>query len=104
MTEEKIWIGEDVQVRPLGLKTDSALSQKIFGDPRPGIFTEEELREISDLLWKDKHTPLILDFTEEKHLLNLFSARADLHDAREEDPHEIYGPAASIVSTLQYYE
>ena len=104
LTEEKIWIGEDVQVRPLGLKTDSALSQKIFGDPRPGIFTDEELKEISNLLWEDKHTSLILDFTEEKHLLNLFGARADLYDAYEEDPYEIYGPVASIVSTLKYYE
>ena len=104
LTEEKIWIGEDVQVRPLGLKTDSALSQKIFGDPRPGIFIDEELKEISNLLWREPDTPLILDFTEEKHLLNLFCARADLYDACAEDPYEIYGPAASIISTLQYYE
>jgi hypothetical protein len=41
---EKVWIGEDVKVLPLGLINNSSLSLKIFGDPKPGDFTEEELK------------------------------------------------------------
>ena len=104
LMEEKIWIGEDVQVRPIGLKTDTPLSDKIFGEPSPSIFTPEELKEINTLLWQKPNSSLILDFTKEDHLLNLFCARLDLQDTEQEDPHEIYSPAASILKTLQYYE
>lgn len=103
---EKIWIGEDVKVLPLGLINNSSLSLKIFGDPKPGDFTEEELRQVSDMLWDaDKVTgPITIDFTNPDHVLSLYSARADLRDASEEDPNQIYGSAASIIKTLVYYE
>ena len=103
LQEEKVWIGEDVQVWPLGLISDMGLQHKIFNDPKPGDFTEGELRQISDLLWVEKKDDA-LDFTNEKHVFNLYTWRADLRDASEEDPDQVYGPAAAIVKTLSYYE
>lgn len=102
--EEKLWIGEDVEVLPLGLKGRGGLAAKIFADPRPGDFTEDELREVTELLWRPVHKQLVLDFTKEDHILNLFRALEDLKDAKLEDPHEIYGTAASLVDTLLYYK
>lgn len=43
LEENTIRLDEDVYVYPLGLKTDSPLSQKIFGDPVPSAFNAEEL-------------------------------------------------------------
>lgn len=103
LQEEKVWIGEDVQVWPLGLISENGLQKKIFDDPKPGDFSEKELREISELLWIDKEK-MALDFTNEKHIFNLYTWRADLRDAQTEDPDQVYGPAAAIVKTLQYYE
>lgn len=103
LQEEKIWIGEDVQVWPLGLISDTGLQCKIFNDPKPGNFTEEELKQISNLLWREKKDNA-LDFTNEKHVFNLYTWRADLRDASEEDPNQVYGPATAIIKTLCYYE
>lgn len=105
LQEEKIWIGEDIQVWPLGLIGQTGLQRKIFDDPRPGVFTEAELREISEMLSVEKKGEgRVLDFTNEAHVLNLYNQRADLRDEQEEDPSRIYGAAASIVETLAYYE
>lgn len=103
LQEEKIWIGEDIQVWPLGLIGHGGLQKKIFGEVKPSDFSAEELKEISKILWQEKQ-PNAIDFTNETHILNLYTARADLRDAQEEDPSQIYGAAAAIVETLKYYE
>lgn len=105
LEEEKIWIGEDIQVWPLGLRGQIGIQRKIFNDPKPGDFTQEELREISEMLSEEKKEEgKVLDFTNENHVLNLYNRRADLRDATAEDPDQIYGAAAAIIDTLSYYE
>lgn len=103
LNEEKIWIGEDIQVWPLGLIGQGGLQKKIFDNVVPGSFSASELKEISNILWQEKQ-PNALDFTNEAHVLNLYTLRADLRDAQKEDPFQIYGAAASIIETLKYYE
>ena len=106
LVSENLFIGEDISIYPIGLKTDSKLSQKIFRDdrePAPADFEPEELKEISDLLWKPQ-TSFYLDFTKPEHVLNVYLMRADLQDAELEDPHGIYGSAARLLRTLEYYE
>jgi len=49
--DNRIRVDEDVHVYPVGLKNDTPLSQKIFSDPAPAMFNEEELRQITKLLW-----------------------------------------------------
>lgn len=96
--EEHIYIGEDITVYPAGLKSQTPLSHKIFNIskfPEPLDFTEEELKIVSDLLWAPQ-SKLFIDFTNEEHVLELYNARADLEDMREEDPKGIYGAAAQF--------
>lgn len=102
--EESVWIGEDVTVLPLGLCNNTPLARKLFGGAEPSQYTGVELWELTDLLWRPPRTAHVLDFSNEAHLLALFTSRADLRDARMEDPSQIYGAAASIVATLTYYE
>ena len=104
LEENTIRLDEDVYVYPLGLKTDSPLSQKIFGNPTPASFTPDELEQVTKLLWRPHDARITLDFTNPDHIYHLYCARADLRDAQEEDPFRIYGAAASVVETLAYYE
>lgn len=105
LQEEKIWIGEDIQVWPLGLKSEIGIYKKIFNDPKPSDFNDDELREVVKLLAVEKRDDeMVLDFTNEEHVLNLYNRRADLRDAQTEDPDRVYGASAAIVDTLQYYE
>ena len=105
MQEEKIWIGEDIQVWPLGLKSEIGVYKKIFNDPKPSDFNDDELREVAEILAVEKRDDeMVLDFTNEEHILNLYNRRADLRDAQTEDPDRVYGASAAIVDTLQYYE
>lgn len=102
---ENIYIGEDITVYPVGLKDKSPLAAKIFSarGPEPGDFNEEELQQISSLLWK-KHTNNFIDFTNSDHVLNMYLLRADLQDQQLEDPYNIYGAAQYLLDTLQFYE
>jgi len=47
---------------------------------------------------------MVIDFTDDNHVLNLYIQRADLLDAQTEDPAQIYGAAAGVINTLVYYE
>ena len=103
---ENIYIGEDISIYPVGLKTETALSEKIFNcarPPAPGDFGEEELQAISKLLWQPQ-TSSYIDFTNPDHILNIYLLRADLSDAQLEDPNNLYGAAGRILDTLKYYE
>ena len=102
--DNRIRVDEDVHVYPVGLKNDTPLSQKIFSDPAPAMFNEEELRQITKLLWVVPQVDMTIDFTNCDHVYQLYCARADLLDAQVEDPFRIYGAAAAVVETLDYYE
>lgn len=97
-------IGEDFPVRPFGLFNNSALANKIFiWPPNPYLYTEEDLKKISELIWSE--TPKqSLDFENPEHILALYKNYNDLLNDMEKDPDQIYGAAASIVRTLKFYE
>ena len=47
---------------------------KIFNDPKPGDFDEDELREVMEILSVPKAAEgKVLDFTNENHVLNLYT-------------------------------
>lgn len=97
---------EDVEVRPLGLHDGTSLSQKIWRwPPQPNDFNEEELKQINKLVWKKPDTAKNqLDFTNPEHVLALYKNYEELKDSLMEDPDQIYGSAAAIIRTLQFYE
>ena len=104
---DSLRLDEDVQVLPLGLiNSQSLLSLKLFAEPEPGQFSDEELREVSEILWGAEQigAKFVLDFRNPAHVLSLYCAREDLRDGALEDPKQIYGSAASVIATLQYYE
>ena len=103
--EEQIRIGEDVSVLPVGLNDGSEIAKKIFvyPYPQPGGWSEEEQWLLTHRLW-DKPSKMVVDFTNELHVLNLYIQRADLLDEQEQDPAHIYGAAGAIIDTLIYYE
>ena len=103
--EEQIRIDEDISVFPAGLNDGSALAKKIFvyPYPQPNNMTEEEQWGLTHRLWYKPHK-MVIDFTNEAHVLNLYIQRADLLDAQAEDPSKIYGSAAAVIDTLIYYE
>ena len=91
----------DLGALPLGLWDESDLAQKIFDDPWPAMFTDEELRQVSDLLWHPPEAVFMFDFRRPEHILQLYLTRADL---REEEDRSLEGNAGFLVKTLQYYE
>ena len=101
--EETILIGENIQVAPLGLKYNTSLCNKIFGDAEPEDYTEKELHEISELLWRPRQK-ICLDFQQENHILSLYQIRDILIEEAERDPFNLYSAASLILGTLQFYE
>ena len=95
---------EDFPVRPFGLYNNSPLQQKIFTwPPDPMIFNEEELKKISKQIWSEVPKEA-LNFENPDHILALYKNYNELRHSMEEDPDQIYSSAASIISTLQFYE
>lgn len=96
--------GEDFPVRPFGLLNNSTLAQKIFiWPPDPYIYTEDELKQISELIWKEAPKDA-LNFENPEHILALYKNYNELLDEVDKDPDQIYGAAASIIQTLKFYE
>lgn len=96
---------EDVCVLPFGLKDNSLLAKKIFNmSPDPLSFTESDLKKVSDLIWNKKSSKVCLNFEDPAHLLALYKSYKELKFEAEQDPDQIYGSAAAVFRTLQFYE
>lgn len=77
-------LGEEIDVRPLGIPNENSLARKLWGDefPYPAQFSPSELKAISSLLWK-KPAPSkrYFDFGNEDHLYTLFGMWGELEEA-----------------------
>lgn len=92
-------------VFPFGLFNNSELAQKIFKfPPEPSIFSEQDLEQVSKLIWNREKKDKILDFENVDHLLAIYKNYYILEEQSERDPNEFYSAAASIVKTLKFYE
>lgn len=77
---ERLVIGEDVDILPLGMYTDRVLAQKLFASELyPAQFREDELRALTALLWKPVKE-MNFDFRNPEHLLKLYEYKFDLED------------------------
>ena len=99
-------IDEDIEVRPLGLYDNTANASNIFAWPlNPAQLTESELESINARIWHEPDpTKLTLDFEEPQHILMLYKNYHELKCDGEDDPNQIYGAAASVIRTLDFYE
>lgn len=100
-------LDEDIPVLPLGLinRSDS-FSLQLFNNLLPGTFSKDELRRISDMVWSAKQVSpeMAFDFRNPNHVWNAYMMKEELMDEAAEDPSQIYGAAAAMVDTLEYYE
>ena len=79
--------GEDVDIRPVGLCKSSALNKKIWNKerlPNPTDFSQEELKEISKVLWTqpvdENSSKLFFDFSDPNHLYVLYGMYEEVED------------------------
>lgn len=96
----------DIQVFPIGLKSDSSLLQKIFNPeryPNPSDFNEVELKQISNLIWNQPQPQSkFFDFREPEHLYNAFLLLDELEDFKEKASAE--STLDFFLETLHFYE
>ena len=75
--EEPIEFGDDIPVLPLSIRYNSPLYKKIFNlerFPAPEDFTEEELKEVSSILWNPPQSRQEgFDFSNADHLYKFYS-------------------------------
>ena len=77
-----VW-GEDIEVLPLGLPFTSSISPKIWRTDRfpvPSDFNEDELRELSSILWSSRPKRQVFDFQNVEHLGKLASLIGELEE------------------------
>lgn len=101
--------GVEVEVLPLGLRSAADTTPLVFrdwGTLVPQNYTEKQLRQISDLVWRKKQwqptdKDFWFDFRDAEHISELIAAWQDLEDAAAH-----IGPESTIpqlLATLDYY-
>lgn len=105
-TESKIYEHEkDIEILPFGVHDGTEWGDKVFSlEPDPNKFTEQDLRRVTQLLWKEKNTERALNFENPDHILILYRQYHELELAAQRDPKQHYSRAAGIFMTLKYYE
>lgn len=95
----------EIVVKPLGIKIDreqAKLLFKPFKDIVPQAYNKEELKILSDYMWKeiDKAGPHTFDFREHEHVYQLLLGYKDI--VGEEVEH-LDGTLAATINTLWFY-
>ena len=99
----------DIQVLPLGIK-EGAVGKLIFDenfDPR--ALNEEQLRMVSELIWKKKNldpNKQVFDFRELEAVYQLYLYREEFDERLEqvEVDHIIENNLENLIETLEFYE
>lgn len=102
-------IDVEIEVLPLGTYNSTSTARLLFrewSDVHPWAYNDEELREISDLLWrkndyKPTGTQMYIDFRELEHVYQLFQLFFDLRDAANEAELDCNLP--QLMATLDFY-
>ena len=79
--------GDEIELRPLNIVYDRGLFNKIWRTdryPEPADFNEEELAQISRLIWRPRHQKYYFDFTNRDHLYTYFNMISELENAADE--------------------
>lgn len=78
----------DINVYPIGIFAPGALYEKVFNEerfPEPNDFSEEELAQLSKLLWTpfEENSTKFFDFCDSQHLYELFGMWEDFNEPIE---------------------
>lgn len=101
-------MGSEIEILPLGLNGKTAAAGLVFRpweEQHPWAYGEEELRQISDLLWeKENYKPtgnqMYIDFRELEHVYQLFQQFFELEDAARLESEDSLG---TLMDTLKFY-
>ena len=99
----------DIEVLPLGLK-EGKLGELIFNkDFDPGALTEEELQQISKLIWRKKEVKddsKVFDFRKLDMVYQLYLFKEEFEDrvAQIKEDHIVENHLDSLLNTLSFYE
>ena len=103
--EEPFRFDADMEILPFGLHDGSQWANKVFQmAPEPLSFTEEDLKKISNQIWKKPEHQQSFSFENPEHLLALYKSYKDIKFEADQDPEQIYCAAASLLRTLHFYE
>lgn len=100
-----VW-GEDVQIEPLGLPFKSPISSKIWRTDRfpiPSDFNEDELRELSSILWTSRPNRPIFDFSNVEHLTKLAAVISELQVQVEYEDFEFGSTLPELLQVWDTY-
>lgn len=100
----KILFDENITILPFGLKTNKTLlNKKIFSeDLNPEDFSEEELQQISSLIWKKKtDLKFFFDFRELDHVYQMFLLFDNLEDSSLQS--DIESTLPEFIETIKFY-
>lgn len=100
-----VW-GEDVQIEPLGLPFNSKISSKIWRCDRfpiPSDFNDDELRELSSILWTSRSQRPIFDFSNITDLTKLTSVISELQLQIEYEDFEFGSTLPQLVQVWDTY-
>ncbi len=110
LNNQRIDFDSEVKIFPLGIKRNDKASKLIFREYYqliPGNYSNEELKDISKLIWvkqeqqKDKKANLYIDFRELEHVYWLFNMLFELEDYGTRP--DIFVSTLELLDTLYYY-
>ena len=106
--EDHFEFGDDIPVLPLSICYNSPLYKKLFNPerfPAPEDFTEEELQKISSILWTPaQYTLEAFDFSNPKHLCELYEALPNLKEKIKEENLDETSTLVQFMNTARAYE
>lgn len=106
--EDHFEFGDDIPVLPLSICYNSPLYKKLFNPerfPAPEDFTDEELQKISSILWTPaQYTLEAFDFSNPKHLCELYEALPNLKEKIKEENLDETSTLVQFMNTARAYE
>lgn len=100
-----IW-GEDVNVEPLGLPFNMPISSKIWRTDRfpiPSDFNEEELQQLSSILWSSRPKRQNFDFRDVEQLSKLAALISELQEQVEYEDFEFGSTLPQLLQVWDTY-
>ena len=105
VSEQVVW-GEDVVIEPLGLPFNSPISSKIWRTDRfpiPSDFSEDELRELSSILWSARPQRQVFNFSLVDDLSKLASLISELQIQVETEDFEFGSTLPQLLQVWDTY-
>mgnify|MGYP003310524814 CR=1 FL=1 len=106
--EEPLQFGTDITVLPFGIHYARPIFDKIFNQTRfpiPSDFSENELNELSSILWsRAPQNQQIFDFTNPQHLYQLYNLFSEFIIAEEDSKDQLNQTLHQFLQVARTYQ